>query len=50
MNNEIFGISCEIAIADAFNVPVNAEYRERGDIQIINKMALSQQMVDFDEK
>lgn len=38
MNNEIFGISCEVAIADAFCIFINPEYRERGDIRTINKL------------
>lgn len=38
MNNEIFGISCEIAIADYFDLELNSEYRKRGDIEIEKKV------------
>lgn len=31
MNNETIGISAEVAIASAFNVAVNKEYRRRAD-------------------
>ena len=31
MNNEVVGISAELAIADVFNLYVNPRYRERGD-------------------
>ena len=34
MNNETVGISAELAIADEFGVPVNREYRQRGDENI----------------
>lgn len=34
MNNEVLGVSCEIAIADVFNIPVDDEYRNRGNIEI----------------
>lgn len=34
MNNETVGISAELAIADEFEVPVNREYRQRGDENI----------------
>lgn len=35
ITNETYGISCEIAIADAFGVPVSPEYRMRGENKII---------------
>ncbi len=38
MNNEIFGISCEIAIADFFELNLNPDYRERGDKNIEKKV------------
>ena len=31
MNNEVVGISAELAIADTFNLHINPRYRERGD-------------------
>ena len=31
MNNEVVGISTELAIADVFDLYVNPRYRERGD-------------------
>ena len=37
MNNEQVGISAEVAIADIFNINVNDDYRNRGDINTINK-------------
>lgn len=38
ITNETYGISCEIAIADAFEVPVSSEYRMRGNIGIIQQI------------
>ena len=38
MNNEVVGISAELAIADAFGVYVNPEYRQRGDEEIKNSL------------
>jgi len=40
-NNEIFGISAEIAIAEVFNVTVNNNYRIRGNEDIINLLKKS---------
>lgn len=37
-NTEEIGISAEIAIADAYNVPVDQNYRQRGNTSIINIM------------
>lgn len=37
-NNEEIGISAEIAIADAFNVSINANYRQRGNSYITDMM------------
>lgn len=36
MNNETIGISAEVGIADAFNVPVNPLYRNRADSNLVN--------------
>ena len=30
LNNEQIGVSAEIAIADIFNISINAQYRNRG--------------------
>lgn len=38
MNNEVVGISAELAIADAFGVYVKPEYRQRGDEEIKNSL------------
>ena len=35
-NNEVIGISAEIAIADIFNVTIDNNYRMRGNTEIIN--------------
>ena len=35
MNNETYGISLEVAIADAFDVEVNGDYRERADEMVV---------------
>lgn len=37
MNNEVVGISAELAIADAFDVYVKLAYRHRGDEKIKNR-------------
>ena len=34
MNNEVVGISAELAIADVFGVYVSPKYRNRGDLAI----------------
>ena len=34
INNETVGISAELAVADIFDVPVNAAYRQRGNAEI----------------
>lgn len=36
---EIIGISAEIAIANTFNIPVNQNYRDRGDSKIIGLLS-----------
>jgi hypothetical protein len=38
MNNEEVGISAEVAIADAFDVSIDADYRNRGDVNTINEI------------
>lgn len=38
MNNEVVGISAELAIADVFDLYVNPRYRERGDENIKNSL------------
>ena len=35
-NNELIGISAEIAVADTFKVPINENYRKRGENDIVN--------------
>lgn len=35
MNNETMGISCEVAIADAFDVYINPKYRNRANASLI---------------
>jgi hypothetical protein len=37
-NNEVFGISAEIAVADTFQVFINEKYRKRGENSIINSL------------
>ena len=39
-NNETIGISAEIAIANAFNLPLTANYRNRGNNSISNNIQL----------
>lgn len=38
MNNEVVGISAELAIADVFGVYVSPKYRNRGDLAIKNSL------------
>lgn len=38
INNETIGISCEIAIADAFNIEIDSMYRTRGNSKLIEKL------------
>jgi hypothetical protein len=40
MNNETIGISAEVAIADIYNVFVNADYKKRSDGEIIDSIKL----------
>lgn len=38
LNNETIGISCEVAIADAFEVEISNEYRGRSDKELVEKL------------
>ena len=39
-NNEVIGISAEVAIADIFNVTIDNNYRMRGNAEIINLLIM----------
>lgn len=40
INNETIGISCEVAIAEYFNLKMNEQYRKRGNREIIEKVKI----------
>ena len=38
MNNETIGISCEVAIAECFNIEMSSEYKKRADFLVVEKL------------
>jgi len=46
-NNEVIGISAEIAVADIFNVTIDNNYRMRGSTEIINLLKKKLQVRKF---
>ena len=48
-NNEVIGISAEIAVADIFNVAIDSIYRTRGNEEIVNLLKKNISKIFSDE-
>ena len=48
-NNEVIGISAEIAVADIFNVTIDSIYRTRGNEEIVNLLKKNISKIFSDE-